>query len=249
MRLVFTFNSDKPIKIPLQYNHIVQALLLSWLSDENYKLFIHDIGYSFNNRNFKLFTFSKLEGKFNINKRQGIITFYDEVKLHIASYDDKFLPYLVEGFLKSDYIELGCNQLHITDIFCEKEQLKSEDTIYTKSPITVYSTFVADKKKKTYYYSPFESEFSEMIKNNLIKKYNIIYGQPPTIEESYFKLIPVKNNKLRESIIIYKGTVIKGWNGEFIIIGSKEMLNIAYNTGLGAKNSQGFGCIKLLNRR
>ncbi|HHW68127.1 CRISPR-associated endoribonuclease Cas6 [Defluviitalea raffinosedens] len=35
--------------------------------------------------------------------------------------------------------------------------------------------------------------------------------------------------------------MIKGWNGKFKITGDKKLMNIAYNYGLGNKNSQEFG--------
>ena len=36
---------------------------------------------------------------------------------------------------------------------------------------------------------------------------------------------------------------IKGWEGRFKLKGPKELLQVALDCGLGAKNSLGFGCI------
>lgn len=63
------------LEIPLQYNYLVQAMILNWLGDEKYQKFIHDKGYEYNNRIYKMYTFSKLYGKFSINSKNDTITF------------------------------------------------------------------------------------------------------------------------------------------------------------------------------
>lgn len=89
-----------------------------------------------------------------------------------------------------------------------------------------------------------ENEFEQLIRDNLIKKYIAFYNIEPS--DTSFKLVPIKNKNLKENIILYKGIVIKGWSGEFDIEGSEELIKIAYDAGLGSKNSQGFGCIELI---
>ncbi|OAA83845.1 CRISPR-associated endoribonuclease Cas6 [Clostridium ljungdahlii] len=241
MRIIITFEFNKPLVLNIQYNHIIQAVLLNWLNDENYQRFIHDTGYEIGNRRYKLYTFSRLQGRFHIDLGQGTITYYNEAKLEVASQDDKFLNYLVNGVIIKDNVKIGNNIVHIKNIRCINYILDSGSKVYTKSPITVYSTFKILDKKKTYYYSPFENEFSKLIRENLIKKYEAMYNKCP--EDDSFEISYVKNSKLKEKVVIYKDTVIKGWVGEFVLNGSKELINIGYNSGLGSKNSQGFGCI------
>lgn len=245
MRIIINFVFDKPIKLNLQYNHIVQAVILKWLSDKNYTKFIHDTGYKCGNRTYKLYTFSRLQGRFSIDSKEKTITYYNEVKLEISAVDDKFLSYLVNGIIINDEVRLGNNMVSVKEVRCTKNILKSGDKVYTKSPIVTYSTFQDNEKKKTYYYSPFESEFSELIRKNLIKKYNAAYGVRP--ENCDFSIEAVHNSKLKEKVLVYKKTVIKGWTGEFILKGSKELINMGYNSGFGSKNSQGFGCVEKCN--
>ncbi|MEG6522408.1 CRISPR-associated endoribonuclease Cas6 [Desulfotomaculum sp. 1211_IL3151] len=42
------------------------------------------------------------------------------------------------------------------------------------------------------------------------------------------------------------GFIIKGWLGDFVICGDWQMLKIAFEAGLGGKNSQGFGMFKTI---
>lgn len=97
-------------------------------------------------------------------------------------------------------------------------------------------------RKKTYYYSPYEKEFEILIKENLRKKYESFYKEK---KEFVFKIKPLKVDKNQEKIIIYKGTVIKGWLGVYEIESEKEIIKFAYDTGLGSKNSQGFGMFEV----
>jgi CRISPR-associated endoribonuclease Cas6 len=60
-----------------------------------------------------------------------------------------------------------------------------------------------------------------------------------------FSISPLNTKKLKKRVVIYKDYVIKGWDGEFLVEGSKELMDIAYNAGIGSKNSQGFGCVEI----
>ncbi|WP_270474966.1 CRISPR-associated endoribonuclease Cas6 [Clostridium cochlearium] len=234
--------SDK-LEVPIQYNYLVQAMILNWLGDEKYQKFIHDKGYEYNNRSYKMYTFSKLYGKFSVDSKNGTITFFDKVNLIVSSLDTRFIQYLASNVIMEDNLILGKNSVKVNKIETSYNELGNSEKIYTKSPITVYSTLQNADKKKTYYYSPYEEEFSELIRNNLINKYKALYNKFPQNDSFDIRLLSTR--KPKESVLNYKGTIIKGWNGEFLIKGSKELLQIAYDAGLGSKNSQGFGCIEL----
>ena len=45
----------------------------------------------------------------------------------------------------------------------------------------------------------------------------------------------------------YRGTIIKGWMGRFVLNGNKKLLKLGYDCGIGAKNSQGFGMVEVTN--
>lgn len=243
MRANLEISFSDTLEVPIQYNYLVQAMILNWLGDEKYQKFIHDKGYEYNNRSYKMYTFSKLYGKFSVDSKNGTITFFDKVNLIVSSLDTRFIQYLASNVIMEDNLILGKNSVKVNKIETSYNELGNSEKIYTKSPITVYSTLQNADKKKTYYYSPYEEEFSELIRNNLINKYKALYNKFPQNHSFDIKLLSTREPK--ESVLNYKGTIIKGWNGEFLIKGSKELLQIAYDAGLGSKNSQGFGCIEL----
>lgn len=245
MRVSIDFILNNQLELPIQYNHILHALILKSLDNKQYQKFIHDTGYEVNKRKYKMYTFSKLQGKFRLNKEKRTVTYFNKATLLISSYDEKFTNFIINNIACKDTLEIKGQQAAVgaveTSFFnVQDEELK----VYTKSPITVYSTFEKDGKNKTYYYSPYESEFSELIRNNLIKKYKAYHGKEPENKNLSIELL--NRRKPKESVVIYKGILVKGWNGEYIMRGSKELLNLAYNAGVGSKNSQGFGCIELI---
>lgn len=243
MRINLVLKSDKDIVLPLQHNHLVQAVILKHLDNEEFQKFIHDEGYQYEKRNYKMYSFSRLFGKFKLDKINKQISYDKEVRLTVSSIDERLPQYFLNATFSKEGIRLGRNNVSIKEVGIENDVLDSPLKVYTKSPITIHSTLTdATGKKKTYYYSPHEEEFNSMIKDNLIRKFVAMYGKEPENDE--FKIEILNPKKLKERVLVYKGFIIKGWDGEFIIRGSKELINFAYNVGLGARNSQGFGCIQ-----
>ncbi|OFI05282.1 CRISPR associated protein Cas6 [Clostridium acetireducens DSM 10703] len=248
MRAYVNFKLKKPLKLPIQYNHILQAVLLNSLNDEKYKKFIHDKGYEYEKRNYKMYTFSKLYGKFKLDKENKTITYYENGNFLVSSYDNIFLSYIINNIMLEGKINIAGNDIEIENIETKFIKInKNKMKVYTKSPITVYSTIKINGKNKTYYYSPYEEEFSELIRKNLLKKYQAFHGKKPNNDKFDIKIL--NKNKLKENIVIYKGLVIKAWSGEFLLEGSEELIDVAYNAGVGSKNSQGFGCLEEKNAK
>ena len=245
MKYKFTFKLDAPLELPINYNHVMQASLIAWLNNEEYQKFLHDCGYEYENRTFKMYSYSKIFGTFRIDKENKKIIFFDSIYFYISSYDRSFVEYLGRNIITENKLNLVGNLLSLEKFECIVEKVEEECMVKTLSPITVYSTLMGQNgKKKTYYYSPFECEFSELIKNNLIKKFEAFNCKK--LESYDFEITPIKET-LKESIILYKGFIVKGWNGVFKLKGNKELIEVALNAGLGSKNSQGMGCIILKN--
>jgi CRISPR-associated endoribonuclease Cas6 len=212
--------------------------------------FLHDKGAVFEKRHFKLFTFSRLLGRFRLKGKE--IAFQGPVSLWVASPLVKILESFASHFVKKEKIKLGNSYLRPTGVeVAFSEEMKGPVFVKTLSPITVYSTLQSvEGKKKTYYYSPFESDFSQLVKKNLAKKYSLIKEENSLNKKNTsdrgdsFLIKPMKVSNRNEHIIFFKGTVIKAWSGIYKMDGPTEYLQVAFDTGLGAKNSQGFGMIE-----
>lgn len=243
MRISITFHSLKPLKLPKHYNYLIQCFLYRnihrSLSDK-----LHSEGYTYKKRRYRLFVFSRLLARIEIANKE--ITFLDKVKLFVASPLPLFIESLAENLLKKHTFKLNEQEVIIETIeICPRPAFSKISKIKMLSPLTIYSTLrKPDGKKKTYYYTPWESEFSELIKENLLRKYEAFYAKLPNEEDFSIKPLRVFNNQ--EKKINYKGTWIKGWLGVYQIQTTEELIEFAWDAGLGSKNSQGFGMFDII---
>ena len=237
MRITLTFEGiGNSLRVPIHYNHILQGFIYDNISPK-LATFLHEQGYVYGKRSFKLFTFSRLYGKFKLNRDS--IEFEFPVRLYIASFDNHFRS-LLRGLIKAGNVRLGERSIRVSSIEVRPEQKFGKEVIInTLCPITVYSTLnTRDGRKKTYYYSPYEKEFSTLILENLRKKFKLIYHKESGTRELIIE--PLNGKKMSEKIIKYKDFIVKGWLGKFKLKGSPDLISVAYDTGLGSKNSQGF---------
>ncbi|MGS0764728.1 CRISPR-associated endoribonuclease Cas6 [Syntrophomonas curvata] len=242
MRISLVFNAEKEIVLPIQYNHIVQGFLYNSLSDKSYSNFLHHTGYEIDNKVFRLFTFSRILGSFRINRTTEKISFLPPVHIVVASPLEQFITDVAETLIKSETLFLGQNILEIAGISVHRD-IPFSDRMQIKmlSPMVAYSTVMKDGKKRTEYYSPWNSGFTAIARQNLLFKYQVLYGELPKNQD--FKIIPNGNQERKFKVVAnYKGTIIEGYNGIYWLKGNPELIRVAYETGLGSKNSQGFGC-------
>lgn len=189
-----------------------------------------------------MFTFSRLKGRFKLDKEKNMLNYYGPINLYVSSPIERFIKELPNEIIKKGYMALDKYKLKVLEIFFPPEfEPKTNITIKMLSPLTTYSTLLTpDGKKKTYYYSPYEKEFSKLINLNARKKHLLLTGK--NLKTS----ISIEPLKVKESIILYKNTIIKGWIGLFTLKGDERIIKTVYDTGLGSKNSQGFGMFEVV---
>lgn len=237
-----TFSSKNNIVLPISYNYILQGVLYKFINEETFADFLHNKGYLFNNRAYKLFSFSNiLEKPLQVDRERKEFIFSKDINIYFSSVNNEFFQFVFNSIItmKSN-IYLGTNRTIISRIEFINQEIGTKEVIKAVSPITVYSTLTNfENAKKTYYYNPSEKEFSSNIRKNLINKYYSFYDSMPKNDE--FSILPV--GRFNERIVKYKNFIIKGYTGKFELEGSKALIEMAFCAGLGSKNSQGFGNI------
>ena len=244
MRLRLNFSLRKELVLPIHYNQILQGFIYRNL-EPKLATKIHDYGHPLGKRRFKLFHYSQILKRGR--KAEDEIIFKNHISIVVGSPLSEFLESLATTLIKKSRVKMGDCYLFLESIeVIPTPKFTRESLIRTLSPITVYSTlFKPDGRKKTYYYTPFEQEFSELIHENLKKKYEVLKGRKPA--RSRFTITPLRASRKNLIITRFRGTLIKAWSGKYLISGTKSLLEIAYDCGLGAKNSQGFGMIIILH--
>lgn len=242
MRIKFLFESEKgKIVLPINYQRTLQSFIYKNISPRLAK-FLHEKGFQYEKRNFKLFTFSRLFGRYRIDRDKKKIEFKTPVSFYFSTVYPIIAESFTENLVRMDDLKLARSKILLSSVeVFMKRIVKNKVTIKILSPVVVYSTLKkGDGSKKTYYYSPFEPEFSELIRKNIVKKYIAYYKKKPLTDN--FRINPLKVKEKRNLVITYyKNTVIKGWTGIYELESSPELLEFSYCTGIGSKNSQGFG--------
>lgn len=248
MRLKLTYESiNDKIYLPIHYNFYIQSLIYKTLSPLIAKK-LHDEGFKFEKRRFKLFSFSRIleKGKKIKMKGKDLLIFNNYISFIFSS------PIID---IVADFGERGLKErefnLYNQNVFISKIEVittpRIEDNLLIKilSPLTIHSTVKTyDNKRKSIYYKPIDKDFNELIEKNAKKKFKLIYEKDYDILNLEIK--PYKFSiKENFHIIKFKNTPIEAYSGIFELKGSKELIMTTYETGLGDRNSEGFGLWEL----
>jgi len=241
IKLVLESEGNNQISLPVHYNQIIQGFLYHNLPTELGK-FLHDVGFFYHNRPFKLFTFSKIFSK-KITINNSTAYFESPITIFISSPVEDVSKSFAKSLLISEKISLKNQSLTLKSIeILQKPKFDFINKIKTLFPITVYKTIEKeDGKKITQYFFPEDPEFKDLVKENIRKKYSVI--KETDLNDFEFDIKPLGYKK---KIIKYKNFVIKAVDGEFELKIQPEILETVYDAGIGAKNSQGFGMIKII---
>ncbi|MCY9512034.1 CRISPR-associated endoribonuclease Cas6 [Paenibacillus larvae] len=245
MRIKITLAFEGELVVPFNHQEWIHGLIYHSIRDNEYRDFLHNTGFLQGKRQFRMFTFSKLFGPNRIDRVSHNIEFSPpQVSFIFSAFDRKLVQELASTLLIKNDLRLGKNSVRVESIEQIYESLSDKMHIRFLTPITMYSTFMLNGKKKTYYYSPHEEEFNQLIQANACKKYEAIYGQAP--KHNRLVLSPLYTEKLRPRTTHFKSTLIRGWVGDFMLEGDMEMIQLTYDVGLGGKNSNGHGLYEVV---
>ncbi|MEM2939792.1 MAG: CRISPR-associated endoribonuclease Cas6, partial [Candidatus Bathyarchaeia archaeon] len=134
------------VSLPQHYNHLVQAAIYRSISP-SLSLFLHEKGFTYGKRAFKMFTFSRLLGK---NRREGeTLLFEGEIALHLSSPIERFIKDIANTMVRHGLFKIGTKELSVVELKFHKEpKIAGEMRIKTLSPITIYSTLFTQNCKK-----------------------------------------------------------------------------------------------------
>lgn len=250
MRIQLTFRpSQGKLVLPINYEEIMQGFLYRSIQDLELASFLHNRGFLVDKRQFKLFTFSRLFGKFNLNREKKQIEFVDRIYWHVSSVLDDLIIDLGQNFLQKEQVTIYGQPVLIEETSVRHLQVEEKEAYRIKmlSPLTVYHTYEnRSGEKRTQYYSPFDFSFSDMVEKNFVNKYRAYYDREP---EGRLHINPVSVSRKNKVVTLFKNTRINAWSGIYELVCPYEHLRFLYDTGLGAKNSQGFGMFEVIEEK
>ena len=229
--LRFHYMPEKTVALPLAHADVLQGIFYSLLVLEA-KLAseVHDKAQE-NGKQYKYFCFSDFEGKYSI--RNGYLYFRDSFTWEIRSVDERILETVCANAEKIVVKGVKCNLIGIER--AKRTCLTDSFEITMRTPLCVYTTRANGNRR---FYSPENEEFYRSVEKNLIAKYEAFYGHKPG---GAVCLEPIAVAPEDKCVTKYKGWYITGYRGKYRLSAPPDVIDFAYHTGLGVKNSAGFG--------
>ena len=237
MQFKLAFEVAQPLTLPLSYHSALQGMIYHVLSaSPEFSAFLHDDGYTRNRRAYKLFVFGPLEGPYRV--RDGRITFPGPLSLEIRSPGAEFCRVFSGALAAENAVTIGPYRVPLVSCELRRRSIEAGRVdIRTRSPLCLTRTVDDGAKKKTLFLSPEDKDFPALLNENFSRKYSAAFGREPATPVSVEKAA-----RLRKYVTQYRrGIYITAWHGEFRISGDPDALDFLYQTGLGSRNSQGFG--------
>lgn len=241
------------IVIPGSPNYHVQSYIYTSLSRTLAEK-LHNGGWEYGKRRFKMFTFSQLYAARSerfipgtppaSQQSQRYTRLSSPCWFFLSSPEDRILQELAQSLLVDKEARLGNNALRLTSVALLAPPAFDPDkvstvAVQTMSPITVYKT---DETHHTIYFSPHDAAFASYVRENARRKFTAYVGHEPDL--TGFDIVPLEERD-RPATINFKGTMIRGYTGRFRLSGQADLLRFLYDAGVGSKNSEGCGMIEL----
>ncbi len=232
----FVFKPKSALVLPFAHFQVLQGLVYKMLS-ENPSLSeeVHNKKYD-GTKPFKFFCFTDINGRYRINGRS--LLYSDCFSWEIRSADLRIIDAIRSYVLHNRCLEIEHTQCEVVSLeVVEKHFFDNKLSVVMNTPAVVCET---DETGFTVYHSPFEAGFTEKITSNIVNKYSAFYDESP---ENGIRISSVAPKEKNKCVTRYKNTIITAWYGEFVIEADSEVIEFVYHTGIGSKNSMGFGTV------
>ena len=238
-------------EMPINYQYPLQAAIYHTLaqSDLEFSTWLHENGYQLEGKRFKLFTFSNLiVPQFGIDKqRERLIVTSDIVTLYISFLPERSTQQFIQGLFQQQTIQVADYLSGVQFVVREIQVIAPLDyhpdmTFKTLSPVCIS---LRNEQGHMDYLAPSDPRYELGILTGLLARYDAIHGRPFSgTPYCHLQLL----NEPRSSLIRIKAgtpneTRVRGYRFHFKIDLPKELMQIAYESGLGEKGSMGFGMI------
>lgn len=256
------------ITLSFGYQYWLSSVIYKWIeqSSPSYSEFLHTHGFSPDGlvRRFKHFCFSQLlvENREVDKNRQKLKILSPVVSWYISMPVDETLKHIVVGIFEKQefYIDRAYNRFAVERVEILPEPLWERKMKFTMlSPVTVSVPKERNGKLIPEYLRANDARLSDALRSNIINKYLSLYKKE--LQDDEFKCllddVYIEKRggyeKVSKLVVIKEGapdeTKVKGIMCPLTIEGNPELIKLAYESGLGEKNSLGFGMIEVADKK
>lgn len=240
MQLKIHIRNGRELSLPMGYNYQLMSGVYHLLNgDKELSGFIHSKGWRSGGAAFKLFTFSPIMGHYRTDGKQ--IIFDGDISFELRSPSEEFITAVRSELFEKGRLKLFNYELEVRMLECYDRRFYNADyRIKTVSPIAVRQT---DDNGKSVYFSPDDEAFDELVNLNLYRKFTAAYGvEPPSTVDLTLTSRPKK------IVTKFKNTWVTAYHTSFDMHAHPVVVQFLYDTGLGGRNSQGFGMFDVLEK-
>jgi len=243
--------------LPQGYNPYVQGLVNACIPED---IKWSGIATGTEEAHFKLFTFSQLYAKsverIDIAPRDGVeadghihyqLVMSSPVWFYLSSPSPEFIEALVPRLEQAHDLHLERNLVQSVRVVAAYPVTIPTHglvtwRIRTISPITVYQSESKDSNS-AHYFAPDDPLFAKLVLDNAVRKY-YAWTQEKAPSDGFS--ISCLDHTPHLAVISFKDTPVHGYTGRFQLTGDAKLLSFLYESGLGGKNSHGFGMFDIV---
>lgn len=228
---------DSTVILPFAHFDVLQGIVYKLMSDDaKLSETIHN-KLPGAKKQFKFFCFTDFNGRYTIEGKS--LVFKDTLRWEIRSADDRIIDAIKGALEKSKRISVNDRMCTVVGYRVSQSYFCTDTMVFTMNTPLLYYLTSADGH--TQYFSPENEQFFRGIEANIKRKYEAFYDAPLN-EEIKFSPACVKDKD--KCVTRYKNTMITGYYGKYRLECPARIMDFIYHTGLGAKNSIGFGTVE-----
>lgn len=257
MEFLLRFTRLRGNVLPANYAYALSSWIYKVISraDQAYSDFLHEKGFAFESRRFKMFTFSQLDLRpYKINGNE-IRLLGQEALLNVRFLIDSSMENFIKGLFIEQRFGLGePGSNHCVDFQVSGVETKSPPVFRPVMRYQCLSPIVTSTRRddgSVAYLSPEEPGYGRIFIQNLQRKQSalMLHNGETEIEGKTtfpyaFRLL---NTPRKKGITIKANTAeetkVIGYLFHFELSAPVELHEVGYYAGFGEKNSMGFGCV------
>ncbi len=236
MRSLIHLISEDDAVIPINYQHALSSALYSFIRSAN-----PDLSSSLHHsQDFKFFNFSMMKvPKPAIKGPEIHLKKGTHVMFNFSSPAGDILEATISGMLSKGAMEILGSRFIIENIeITHTPEFSSKARFRTLSPI--YIDLVKEDGRR-WDLMPTDPEWKARIEDNSRKKYAHYFGKE---YKGDFDIAEIR--KMSTKRINIGGQWWRASHVEFLLKANPDMLKFLWDTGMGSRNSQGFGCLEYM---
>jgi len=208
--------------------------------------FIQEYSSSYGRQNNPLLSFGQLMIPERSISNEGIQILGENAYLYISSPNSKLLKGIADGLNERSTLNFNNVSFEIEQIVFLNDPVIEESAWFTTlSPVLVSVMKNINGKMRLWNIGPDDPLFERTLVSNLYRRYKRYYGRLPRDRKFIIeRVLSPKQKRIRVNNYYYRAYLMG-----LQVQGSSELLNFAYQAGLGEKTHLGFGMLGLLKFR